>query len=696
MHILKANALFFFLVTAVYPVEFVNYTNKNYVQDIAIHEDTVWIGSDGGVVKRLVDGTLLAEYSTKDGLLDNNVGLVYIDRSGNKWFGTGDGVSKFDGTDWTAYTTSSTGISIGGVGSIAEDKQGTLWFGTSHDIYKMESGEMKKMNVTESAIMTICIDSVGTLWFGTFHSGVYSFDGTTWKQYYPTSNEIFVDCIMSSAVDKDSSVWFTGMYSGQTTDYLCRFDGADWTIFDSSVIPDNRLYSYDFAIDTEGNKWLLVAQDGVCKYDGNDWELYDTADGLLSNFVKVITIDKNNTKWFGYSKKGITRFNGNTWDHYSVKSVIEDNSISSICVDKKGRKWFGYTSNRSITEFDGITWNTDSLFNNSITRIRVDKNNHKWVASDNGLYEFNDTNWVRHPNNSRFKDVAIDREGNKWCFAWLSGALKFDGANWTKYDTLGGMPSIRISAVAVDSSNNKWFGIRDPSVSGVCKYDGANWTHYDETNALPTISSCQEIFTEINGNVWFGFLDYGAVKYDGTDWTSYTPGDGLVNKAVFAIEIDKRGDIWFGTDSGVSMFDGTTFTNYTKEDGLVDESVTAIAVDENNNKWIGTRSGLSLLVDTVGTWVNDKEKTANVIRPYITMHTSGRNLFIRYAKNTYTTADILSYDFSGRCINRLSVSNMRSEGVVPIDISNTASGNYICVIRKTKRDLFRKRFVIMK
>jgi len=97
--LLFALFLFFFLAGKSQDT-FVNYTNTNEVISIAIEEDVVWLATTGGVVKRSLDGTLVAVYTTADGLANNSVRSIVIDSQGNKWFGTsGGGVSKFDGTN---------------------------------------------------------------------------------------------------------------------------------------------------------------------------------------------------------------------------------------------------------------------------------------------------------------------------------------------------------------------------------------------------------------------------------------------------------------------------------------------------------------------------------------------------------------------------------------------------------------------
>ena len=77
------------------------------------------------------DGTTWTTYTTKDGLANNWINAIAIDAQGNKWFGTSNGgVSKFDGTNWTTYTYCRWSCTGNSVTAIAIDAQGNKWFGT--------------------------------------------------------------------------------------------------------------------------------------------------------------------------------------------------------------------------------------------------------------------------------------------------------------------------------------------------------------------------------------------------------------------------------------------------------------------------------------------------------------------------------------------------------------------------------------
>src|SRR5687767_4350082 len=114
-----------------------NYTySLERINCIAFDDDTVWIGSQGGVAKFLKDGTKLATYTHADGLAANNVNAIAIDQDGNKWFGTGNieysspqdgGISKFDGERWTTYNTYNSQLPGNTIRAITIDANNNKW-----------------------------------------------------------------------------------------------------------------------------------------------------------------------------------------------------------------------------------------------------------------------------------------------------------------------------------------------------------------------------------------------------------------------------------------------------------------------------------------------------------------------------------------------------------------------------------------
>lgn len=228
-------------------------------QDI---QGNLWFGTYGtGVFK--FDGTNWTNYtSSNSGLVDNtiNANAMAVDKRGNIWFGTssrqtlkGTGVSRFDGTNWHAYTTTD-GLAYNNVEAIATDAKGNVWFGTVYGISKFDgtnwiSYTSSNTNNAVNSAYFIVSDSKGIMWFGTYPGGLLKFDGINWTTYNPSNSGISSGVVNAITVDQFDNVWI-GTQIG-----LSKFDGTNWvnyTCNNGSFI----YYIKSVAVDSHGNKWL--------------------------------------------------------------------------------------------------------------------------------------------------------------------------------------------------------------------------------------------------------------------------------------------------------------------------------------------------------------------------------------------------------------------------------------------------------
>ena len=117
-------------------------------------------------------------------------------------------------------------------------------------------------------------------------------------------------------------------------------------------MPDNCIYS--IAIDNEANKWLGT-QGGLAKFDGINWTVYDTSNsGVPSNFIVRIAIDGNDIKWIG-TGDGLVRYDGSNWTEYNASnSCLSSNGISCIAIDGNNNKWISTSSGLAIFKEGGI------------------------------------------------------------------------------------------------------------------------------------------------------------------------------------------------------------------------------------------------------------------------------------------------------------------------------------------------------
>lgn len=179
-----------------------------------------WVGANDGLYE--FDGSRWTSYYRSDGLAGANVYSVAIDAQGNKWIGTYSGVSEFDGTNWTTYQANvaayqanekSTTLAGNDVNTILLDRQGNKWFGTFEGLSEFNGTQWKEYyNATSwlkagSPVLSSAMAPNGNLWFGSNGWGVSVFNGTSWKTYTKV-NQKSIGPVWSIAVDKQGNAWF--------------------------------------------------------------------------------------------------------------------------------------------------------------------------------------------------------------------------------------------------------------------------------------------------------------------------------------------------------------------------------------------------------------------------------------------------------------------------------------------------------
>ena len=289
---------------------------------------------------------------------------------------------------WTHYNRINSGIPHNMVRTICMAPDGALWFGTYNGVAKFDGSEWTIYNTINSDlvyndVIEIIIDNSGVMWFSTL-GGAASFDGATWTTYTTANSELPDDFVTGVIKDNQGNIWF-GTWGG-----IAKFDGVVWTIYNSinsDLLSDTITY---LTIDNNDNIWFS-SYIGAGMFDGSTWTIYDpTNSSFPINQVCRVKLDSNGNKWFGHCIGVITMFDGINWYLYdsSSSAVLLEGHIYDIMEDSEGNIWIG--TDWGMTKFDGQKWNDcigkkyELLKNQIVYSIVVDNDDNKWVGTFGG------------------------------------------------------------------------------------------------------------------------------------------------------------------------------------------------------------------------------------------------------------------------------------------------------------------------
>ena len=428
-------------------------------------------------------------------------------------------------------------------------------------------------------VNAILQDRQGYLWVGT-NGGVSRFDGSEFTTF-TQDDGLPANGVIDIVEDRNGNLWFGTRRNG-----VCRYNpqtssGKTWTTFKTDDDNLNRVSS--LVEDRDGNIWVGT-RGGVRRYDGRTFRLFTTEDGLGSNDVRSVMEDRDGNLWFGL-KEGVTRYNGRSWITFSSRDGLVGTGFSALFEDGDGSIWLAPNIKSGVYRYDGKTFQLfptgDGFVWNPVTSMVEDRKGVLWFGTwSEGVSRFDPSArpgqaWASFGpdeglSDSRVLSIYLDREENLWIGTQGGGISRYSKRDWTTYTEHEGLVNDNLWRLYEDSAGHLWVSAHS---SSVVRYDSrsdteeASWTEFTTADGLPR--GVYSVFQDRDGDLWFG-TNAGVSRYDpgNATFTSFTTEDGLVGSRVFDVYQDRKGDYWFNHDRGVSRFDGERIEVFTREDGL--------------------------------------------------------------------------------------------------------------------------------
>lgn len=544
-------------------------------------------------------------FSVEDGLAHSDIYTVFQDSKGYLWIGYyGGGLDRFDGKNFINFTVKD-GLNNDIVTSIIEDKEENLWIGTHDGICKYDgrtfTSYTQKDGLSQPRVSWICPGGDGCLWVGLYLHGASLFD-TTRRHFknFTTANGLIDNDVICILVDSKENVWIG------TTKGVSQYNGTEFV--QNSVTQRLNNYSVQSIFeDSKGNLWFGTTR-GVLCFDGKAFTLYTKKEGLVHDYIRCIREDSNGILWFG-TIEGLSRFDLQTFSNYTTKNGLCYDSVEDIREDREGNLWIG--TRMGISKFRGETFTylgkEEGLKDNVVWSIWQDHDGAIWIGTEKGIARFYGRNSPIAYETSRYLNDSVyliygDRKDNIW-FSTSAELIKCEGRKFTSISQKIGISDYEFLCILEDKNGNIWFGTQE---NGVIKYDGKTADFFTKKDGLLE-NEIATMLEDHHGNLWFGTNNGISIYNEHTkQFINITPADGLNNKDVVCMEKDREDNIWIGTYGGginrysypfpsSQHFKKNTFESFTSGDGLIDDAIISMVFDNAGNLWVGTNKGISSL-----------------------------------------------------------------------------------------------------
>jgi ligand-binding sensor domain-containing protein/signal transduction histidine kinase/DNA-binding response OmpR family regulator len=580
------------------------------------------------------------KYQVNEGLSENTVICILQDHQGFMWFGTKDGLNRFDGREFKVYRHDPSDPSTIGNNFIRDLYQhidSTIWIGTDLGvyIYNPKTDAFTRFNKTTAAnvkirsnVNSIAFDGNNSIWFGTRSQGAFryniSIDELIQFKSNDQRNSLQSNLVWKVYADMSGVIWL-GTRNG-----FSRFNSETNTFFTyaktggaGNLVNAEVLTIFE---DSDGDLWLGTWSGGLSRLNRstNTFRTFlsSCSPPLASHIRSIFEYEKN--KLLIGSDDGLYLLNKATDEVRRIDDPKDHNSLSdqnvySIQQDREGGLWFG-------TYFGGVNYVSSlskhiqhfypsfapySMSGKAVSQFLEDKNGNLWIATEDGGLNYFDKA------TRRFEVFLPDGSGNSLSYHNIHSLLMVGEDLWIgtfsrgidvfnlKTNRFKNFRHLPDDDTTIDDDcvfalfNTRGGDVLIGTPFGLSKYN-------PETDNFERIKEIRAFVYKIKedhlGNIWIASYGDGIFRYCPEEglWHNYLhdPSNprSIGYDKVIEIYLDNQQRLWFGTESyGLFRYNYETndFLAINEKNGLSNNTVYGILDDKYGNIWISTNSGIA-------------------------------------------------------------------------------------------------------
>lgn len=585
----------------------------------------------------------------EQGLSQNTVFCIHQDDQGFMWFGTWDGLNRFDGYSFISYNKEQ-GLSNESIRALYQFGN-KLWIGTedglnmldldnnSIRVFRSVAGD--STTLSNNWINHITSDRNGKIWVSTAY-GLNELDPATlrFRRVFSRDygdvirgnhfNMMLQDSVNNFWVATQHGLAFFEASTNKVTRYFHQKD-------DPRSLPDNQVNKITFG---KGGQIWVGTRKGIASFNPSTGTFYipeamSTQETNI-NTPEILSLhyQHGGLLWAGTNGQGLIQLNTITGELSrntniaNVRASLSDNRVFDIFTDNRGIMWVGtfYGLNKlnpkapRFRTFRSNPNNPNSLINNSVWAFEEDSKGNIWIGTEGGISVLDREQMLyshlKHQagnsnslSGNQIRTIRRDGAGNLWIGTRYHGLNRYHAASgkFTHYRhhsaDSASIPDDFVLAV-LPGNSSIWVG----TFNGLGKldpYSGCfrNYHHsQDDPNTLPD-NRIYDIFQDSKGRIWICTTDglalynplqdnFSRFRIQDTDAAS----DVIVSNKFFSVREGRNGLLWIGTrGGGLVSFDpeSENFRVFTDKDGLPNNITYLAITDDSGDLWVSTNWGIT-------------------------------------------------------------------------------------------------------
>jgi PAS domain S-box-containing protein len=551
---------------------------------------------------------LIDIWGADEGLPQSGATSIVQTPDGYLWFGTFNGLVRFNGVKFTVFDRSNTPeLPDASIINLYLDRSGRLWVSTVRGVACVKDGQWRAFRQGSgwigSYVRFFAEAPSGQLYVTTFDNKLLRFRGDGFEELAPPPADPKLGLI--PYIDELGDLWivnpqFIGkLVNGKWQETISAAsllqqespkgsgsvmagasrDGGLW------IVTRERLRKYraghlvsetrapwpmqDFwnlHEDSAGTVWINSWNAGLYRYSSDgEWQHYANQNGLSDNFVRDVFEDREGNVWIGTDNGGLIRFKQRNFVNWGTAEGLPETEIDSVAADRQGRVFIG-TKGHGVVSIDGgkvsqvLKPSEMKSPTDSVISLLLDRNGRLWAGTlADGLYVVGRSIDQRLPADSRGNSRA---------------ALTTKGP---------------IYSLLEDSHGMIWIG----TDRVVIRFDGKQFKEFPvaDTGHVNRVFNLAE--DPQSGTLWAGSSSGGLFRLEGDHFVPAAEAREMADDPIAFLFADQDGSLWVTTESsGIACLRKGHLTRISEKQGIPARYLGAILDDGQGNLWVGSNRGI--------------------------------------------------------------------------------------------------------
>ncbi len=534
-------------------------------------------------------------WTTADGLSHNSIRGMAQSTDDYLWFGSWEGVVRYNGREFEVLDRASgAGLLDNAIGALYRDPSGELWLGDSRgNVGRRESNGTFKFwqpphDVPKVVLHSMSMDREGRLWL--LYEGLglsYLSPDGKFHQIATAADSPMRRANFRMVIDAHERIWVGG-YAGLVYQDVDG-DGFAHRAPDDFHLPAGLTWPY---LGPDGTLWI-AAENSLYRMEKGRPQLktHMPENGRLT----AMLMDRNGQLWLGTENLGLFRLT----DRYGLERMQADlelpgGRITEILEDTEGSIWVG--TNGGLFRLRETLFSNhgkqDGLSADYIRTVMEDRQGRLWIGSSGGLDRMEPDGSIQSVvlpsvasgNSASVLSLGEDAAGGVWVGTYADGLYRLDAdGNIEHFNEANGLPPGNLRSIAVDADGVVWLGTQ----RGVARLQDGRARMLDGENAplgLTTALSSQP------GELWIGTIE-GVRVLRGSKIERIDLTDLGGARSVFGFR-RLGSDMWIVTDRGLYRYRDGKLARVGLEQGLPVDAVFEMVPDQSGNIWITSNRGV--------------------------------------------------------------------------------------------------------